>query len=452
MKTKFENIFDTLDDHDKNHIISLIPTKLMGGNEKHMDFILQAVSGKLKIPDNIPVKTRLIMSELYSMIEKYIIIRDSLKESYHAEKVLLRHFRKHENEKLFGELITESLQSLEKGNQNADYYHQISALCFEKWEFDQLQNRFSNSEAEDIIKNAEIAAISRQLMQTVALAPQSALLSRQINTGLAEHLIPYIQEKNLLTIPCISLYYYAWMMIRHPEDTSWFELFSDQLEKNHHQFPVEEQKTLYFQAINYCIRRHNSGDRDYSQRLLEYYKTALASKYLLTNGYLSKNTYRNINTIAIRMGQYQEAIEISNTYVSALRKEEQESAYNFNMANIHYSQKKYNNALEALRLVEFDDHLSNLFAKTLMLKIYYEMGAERLLDAHLDAMQVYLTRKKIIGYHKVNYANVIRYTRQLIKLKPFDRAGLAKLYEKVKAEKMLPDRDWMLRQLSIHTS
>jgi len=448
MRTKFENIFETLDEHDKNHVISLIPTKLMGGNKKHLDFMIQAMSGKLKIPNNIPVRMRLIMSEVYGMIEKYIVIRDSLKESYHAEKVLLRHFRKHENEKLCGEMITESLQSLEDSHQNADYYHHVSALSFEKWEFDQLQNRFSNSEAEDIIKNAEISAISRQLMQTVALAPQSALMSRKIDTGLSEHLIPYIKEKNLLTIPCISLYYYAWMMIRYPDDTSWFDLFSQQLDKSHQQFPVEEQKTLYFQAINYCIRRHNSGDRDYSQRLLEYYKTALASKYLLTNGYLSKNTYRNINTIAIRMGQYQEAMDISNTYVSALRKEEQESAYNFNMANIHYSQKKYNKALEALRLVEFDDHLSNLFAKTLMLKIYYEMGSERLLDAHLDAMQVYLTRKKIIGYHKVNYANVIRYTRQLIKLKPFDRASRERLMEKVNSEKMLPDRDWMLRQLS----
>lgn len=448
MRTKFENIFETLDDHDKNHIISLIQTKLMGGNEKHLDFMMQAVAGKLKIPENIPVRTRLIMSELYSIIEKYIVIRDSLKENYHTEKVLLRHFRKYENEKLFGEMITESLQALEDSYQNADHYHHISTLCFEKWEFDQLQNRFSNSEAEDIIKNAEIAAISRQLMQTVALAPQSALMSRNIDTGLSEHLVSYIKQKNLLTIPCISLYYYAWMMIRHPEDTSWFDLFSQQLDESHQQFPVEEQKTLYFQAINYCIRRHNSGDRDYSQRLLEYYKTALASKYLLTNGYLSKNTYRNINTIAIRMGQYDEAMEISNTYVTALRKEEQESAYNFNMANIHYSQKKYNKALEALRQVEFDDHLSNLFAKTLMLKIYYETGAERLLDAHLDAMQVYLTRKKIIGYHKVNYANVIRYTRQLLKLKPFDRAAREKLFEKVKAEKMLPDREWMLRQLS----
>lgn len=37
-----------------------------------------------------------------------------------------------------------------------------------------------------------------------------------------------------------------------------------------------------------------------------------------------------------------------------------------------FSEKNYDEAIISMRKVDFDDHLSNLFAKTLLLKIYYE--------------------------------------------------------------------------------
>ena len=117
------------------------------------------------------------------------------------------------------------------------------------------------------------------------------------------------------------------------------------------------------------------------------------------------------------------------------------------MANIYYAKQQYQEALDALREAEFDDHLSNLFAKTLMLKVYFEMNSMRLLDSHLDAMQVYLTRKKIIGYHKTNYSNIVRYTRKLIRVNPYDNAAKAKLAQSIRNEKLLPDRDWLLKMV-----
>ncbi|HRG42616.1 MAG TPA: hypothetical protein PLC27_14505, partial [Saprospiraceae bacterium] len=189
------------------------------------------------------------------------------------------------------------------------------------------------------------------------------------------------------------------------------------------------------------------GDKAFSQQLLDYYITALNRKYLLTNGYLSKNTYRNINTIAIRMGRYEDAAQISTDNVQYLRKEEKDGAFNFNMANIFYAKQQYQDALDALRYVDSDDHLSNLFAKTLMLKIYFETKQDRLLDSHLDAMQVYLTRKKIIGYHKTNYSNIVRYTRKLMRLNPYDKNAKNKLAKNIRDEKLLPDRDWLLKQV-----
>ncbi len=448
MKTKFEQLCSLLSEKDKAQILELIHTRFLGGHDGHAAFFQRLMYDGQTLSKNLPVRDRLIMSDLYQIIEKWLVVRLVLKDGNSFDGKLLEYFRQHENEKLFREKMADARRRAHvEGIQNSAYYERMGNLLYEQWEFDQLHNRFSNAEAEAIQRYKEIASISRQLMETVTLVPQAALISREIDTSLTDHLIPFIHQKGYLSIPCIALYYYALHMIRFPEEEEWFTQFSDELERNKQFFPGDELKTLYFQAINYCIRRHNLGDNNYSRRLLEYYKTALQEKYLLTNGYLSRNTYRNINTIAIRLGYYEDALSLSLKYVDLLRREDKKSAYNFNMANIFYAQKKYDEAIEAMQDVEFEDHLSNLFAKTIQLKIYYETGSDRLLDAHMDAMQVYLTRKKIIGYHKNNYAKIIKFTRKLIRLNPFDRKAKAALLDQIRQEKLIPDREWLLREV-----
>lgn len=447
MKTKFENLISTLSPKDTETIISLIPTIIMEGNVKHIEYFEFRLNHILDGKKNIPISERLLMSDLTKMMEKYIVIKNSLTSTFHINNTLLQHYRIHENEKLFSDHYNLIQNQPELLSKNETSYQQNADLLYQKWQFDQVKSRFSNAEAEDIIHHTDVSIISKKLMQTVTFATQSSLISKKINTNFTEYIEPYILEHNYLAYPCIALYYYAWKLIIYPDDVSWFEKFNEILEPNEHFFPHEELKNLYFQAINYCIRKHNSGDKAFSQRLLNYYKAALEKKYLLTNGYLSKNTYRNINTIALRMGEYDEAMEISKANVKYLRKEEKDSAFSFNMANIYYGTERYTDALESLRAIEFDDHLSNLFAKTLMLKIYYETKSERLLDSHLDAMNIYLTRKKIIGYHRTNYSNIVKFTRKLIRLNRFDQKAKDKLAEQIRTEKLLPDRDWLLRQV-----
>lgn len=447
MKTKLENIISTLEAKELPQIVSLITTRLIGGLPKHVQYLEKIWKNRQTPAGNLDLTERMIRSELYKMLEKYIIIRESLGSVEHTNAIILKHFRNYENEKLFNEYYQHAEKQNASGLKNTDYYQHNGELLFEKWQFDQLKNRFSNAKAEEIIHNMEVAMISQKLKLSVSLAPQSALISKQFNTTLLDHLEPYILQNNYLDYSCISLYYFALKMLNNPEDATWFHKFRQTLDTSKSDFNHDELKTLYFQAINYCIRKHNSGEKAFSQLLLDYYKTSLENKFLLTNGYLSKNTYRNINTIAVRMGRFEEAMQISVENISYLRKEEKDSAFRFNMANIHYARREYNKALDALREVHFDDHLSNLFAKTLMLKIYYETKELRLLDSHLDAMQVYLTRKKIIGYHKTNYSNIVKYTRKLMRLNPYDKNARQNLAEKIRNEQLLPDRDWLFSQV-----
>ena len=83
----------------------------------------------------------------------------------------------------------------------------------------------------------------------------------------------------------------------------------------------------------------------------------------------------------------------------------------------------------------------------MLIKIYYEEGEYGVLDSLLESLRTYINRKKAIAYHKNIYNNLIRFTKRLIRLSPYDKAQKAKLRQEIEAANPLPERKWLLEQL-----
>ena len=96
---------------------------------------------------------------------------------------------------------------------------------------------------------------------------------------------------------------------------------------------------------------------------------------------------------------------------------------------------------------DYDDMLMTLSAKTMLLKMYYELDEIDALESLLSSMTTFIHRKKIIGYHKNLYGNTIRFTKKLIKVNPFNKKEKEKLKKEIMAAKPLPERGWLLEQV-----
>jgi hypothetical protein len=125
-----------------------------------------------------------------------------------------------------------------------------------------------------------------------------------------------------------------------------------------------------------------------------------------------------------------------------------ESMFSFCLARLEYSRNNYGEALSLLQRSDYQDILLNLSAKTVMLKIFYELGEFDLLESHLGAMRTFLRRKDIIGYHKENYKNLIRFTQKLLEVKPFDAKNKDALRRDITQTKSLAERTWLMNALS----
>lgn len=395
-----------------------------------------------------PQKVRWVMSKLSQLIEHFLVYQEFFEESTIVQTKLAVAFRKKGLSKHFYGTI----QGVEKTHQKNEFqdaanYKNAYEIQLEKYNFTSLGIRSTSQNLQKITDNFDVFYIATKLRQCCIKISHQNVYKTEYDFGMLKEVMQYLERKQLLAIPAIGIYYYGYLALANMDREDYFHTFKKLIFEHGNKFSSEEMNGIYLLAINYCIRRLNDGKKSYAQEGLDLYKVGLKSKVLITDGKLSRFTYRNIIAMGLIVEAYDWVEDFLHNYKSALDKEHRESIFNFNLARLEYTRKNYDKALELLNKEDFKDLLLNLSAKTMALKIYYEIEEYRLLDAHLHSMKNFIIRKKIIGYHRTNYLNLIRYTQKLIKLNFYDREANENLRKKITKEQLISEKEWLLEQL-----
>lgn len=391
---------------------------------------------------------RLYMSELFKIISTCLVMMYAKNDLSYQDKILISRFKHSDEHKLFDSQFTGGLKRLENHQfRNAEYLELKYDLGFQEYAHISSSNRTRDLNIQELLDDVDLIFISKKLRQACFAVAHQSVYGQEYDYGLLNEVIDHVEKNDLLKYPSIRLYYSAYKMLHSPKEPTFFNQFKSDIDELKHLFPDTELQGVYRFAINQCIRLINRGQIEYGTIALDLYGEALNSKYLLVDGYLSRFTFKNIAAIAVKIGEFERAEQFNNEYYSSLRKEERNSALNLNQALISYHKKDFDTALISLQEVDFKDHLFNLAAKVIQMKIYYESDELDLLDSHLDAMQMYILRKKVIGYHKTNYKNIIKMTRKLLKIKPGDSSVINILKGEIESAEVLTEKKWLLNQL-----
>jgi hypothetical protein len=230
--------------------------------------------------------------------------------------------------------------------------------------------------------------------------------------------LEYIESKpELLEIPAIRTYYYCYFSLKNASEIAHFEAFRLAILDFHPLFNDNDIRDLYLAAVNYCIKKYNSTSDDaFARQGLELYKKGLSEGFLLENNQLSRFAYRNIVAWALLFEEFEWTEIFIHEYKNRLERTYRDSMFSFCLAKLEYGRKNYAAAMPLLQKAEYRDTLLALSAKTILLKIYYELDEFDALDAHLSSMRTYLSRKRVLGYHKTNYQNIINFTQKITKI------------------------------------
>lgn len=369
-----------------------------------------------------------------------------LKDDIKVKLKLTEAYRLQNVPKAFERSLTDvKAAQVQQPYRHAEFFYANYQIQLEAYKYTAARKRISDLNLQAVSDDLDCAYLALKLRQTCFSLSHQAVYKARYEFGLLDEVLAYIQQKSLLHISAIAIYYHCYFAMTQPEQRTHFQAFKNLLFTENEKFPLAEMRDVYLLAINICTKHYNEGDQTYLNDLFELYKAGLEQEYLLSNGLLSHFTYRNIVTFGLILRDYNWVESFIHQYKNTLDLVHRESVFSFCLARLEYSRRNYDKALQLLQKSDYEDLLLNLSAKTVLLKIFYELNEFDLLDAHLHAMTTFLNRKKIIGYQKENYQNLLRFTRKLLEF--YDASAKAALRENIVQVKALAEREWLLEQL-----
>lgn len=395
-----------------------------------------------------PAEARMLVNYLTKLFEQFLQIEQIDLDPGLSDWLYVKGLHRLGLEKQGSKAVRTAFERLEKSPfRNAAYHEYGYRLLFEETRQRREQPEESARRLKDLNRRLHTTMVAMWLRQACLSLTEKAVYNMETDLYFMPEIFRWVEQEQQDTIPAVGVYYYGCKMLITGEER-WFQRLKHMVLKHAADFPSEELHDLHLMSINYCVRQLNAGNERYFQEVHELYKAGLETKTLFNNGVLSPFTYINIAISGLKVQALDWVAWFIPQYKNSLERRFRDSAYSFNMARLHYARRDYGEALLLLQKANYRDLLTNLAAKAMALKIYYEQGEYEVLQSHLEAMTHFLRRKRVIGYHRENYLNMIRATKKLLAARQGKGEVRAQLRQFVETTDPLTERAWFLSVLS----
>ncbi|MEM6317196.1 MAG: hypothetical protein AAF960_05970 [Bacteroidota bacterium] len=393
-------------------------------------------------------KMRQVMHFMFKNVEEFLAY-NSFNEDYVRKKIsLAKVYRSKKLEKNFLKVTKEVEKNFQQSQvQDEEILFKKFALEKEIYEFQSSIKRTQGLNLQKLTDLFDESYISEKLRHGCLINSHKKVFKTEYAEGLLSEVTRYVSVNKLLDKPRIGAYFYLYRITSKDGTEEDFYTLRGYMDKVQ-DFPKSELREIYLFAINFCIAQMNSGNEAFLEETFTLYKNGIERQIFLDNNILSRWTFKNAIVLALRMKEFEWVENFIENFHQYLEEKYRESFLYFNYAKLYYARGDYERALEVIQKYEFSDILINLDTKTMLLKIYYETDEFKVLESLLESMRAYIQRKKVIGYQKALYKNMVRYTKKLLKVNPYSKAQKEKLRAEIKAAKPLTEKAWLLKQLA----
>jgi hypothetical protein len=411
-----------------------------------------------KVGGNKPyndLRFRKYCSDLSKLMEQFLAQQAFDQDDIQQKIFLLKSLHQQEQraEKLAKSTIkTASEMMTNHPYRDTDYYlnqYQIQKNFYELQDFETKRGVKSN--IEEISEHLDFFYIGEKLRLITEAESRTQLKAHDYNIALKEEVLGLINVhiNRLGESPQIKIYYQIYKMLSEEDADTYYYHLKELIEKYAHFFPrdvaVEE---LYGAAQNYCVKKVNAGNPSFLNELFELFKLLINQNFIISDGKINPWYFKNIVFVGLRLGKYDWTEAFILKYQEYLPDALKANAVTYNLANLYFYQKRYNEVIQQLQYVEYDDLTYNLNSKALLLATYYEIDEIDLLESHIDTFDTFLKRRKDFGDDRIKiYRRLIRFTKKLARIIPGDKVALAKLKEEIENTKGVVNANWLLEKI-----
>ncbi len=398
-------------------------------------------------------KMRQLVFFAMKTLEEYIIYTELRKDEIKAKIALADFYRTRKLEKAYLKNYKQLLNIHElHPHRNTDYLRKEYLIQLENYEFWIKKSRTKkiNLNILEVSKSLYHSFIADQLRQGCLMHAFRSLYETNYKIGLIDEIAAeIIRDPSLLEIPAISIYFYGYKTNLEKENPDHYKNLKKAIKQYENLFPTDEFGDIYHIAINHCIGQMNRGKDEFIREAFELFQKGFQKEIFLENNFVSPWTFHNVVVIGLKLKDFEVIKNFINDNQIYLEDKFRESFVNYSFALFYYEKGDFSKAMNYLLQYEHDEMVINVRAKIMLIKIYYQQDEINALESLLGSMRTYLSRKKVMGYHKDNFKNIIRLTKKLLKIKTYDKDQKLKLKALIEAANPLTtsDRNWLLAQL-----
>jgi len=392
-------------------------------------------------------RMRQVMFFLQKELENYLIYQAVQEDELFSVRTLAHVYQKKKLAKPFVKTMKKANRALKQyPYRNRHHLRYEHLLLQEEYDFTSAQGRFQELNLQSLSDTLERNFLAEKLRHACMMMSHARVFKKDYETGMLPAALDYVEQRNWLNHPAISLYYYSYRALTEA-DRNWFDLLLKDLGKWKAVLPQDEEREILLLAINFCIGKINEGDKTYYQQVLPLYRKGIEEGTLLMNGQISRYTFINIVSAALHEKDYLWIEKLLKDYSHLLEDRFRESTVNLSYISLFYDRKKYKQAMSLINETVFDDILMGLHAKSFLAKIYFELEEDAALESFIDSFLAYLRRKEVLVYHRKIYKAFALSLKKILRVDRSDKQGRAKLRQEIIDLEIVAERDWLLAQL-----
>lgn len=438
--------------HNQRQDVGDLYEYLMAGEHLFVEkFLLKERAFQAIFPDRAynDSEMRQTMHFLFTAVEEFLVYNELLKDEVRSQTMLARAYRQRQLPKLFRKAI-ETGQNIQESQpyRNHQYFENEHALQFEQYSYQSGLGRDVPYNLQEVSDANDKAYLANKLQLSCFMISHQKVFKADYKLRFLDEVLNYLEkDSTFLEIPAIAIYYYGYRAVTNNEDEESYKKLKEQIVLYQDVFPQHENRIIFLMANNYCISKVNAGKNAYFRESFELYDLGMKKDIFLENGVLSRFTFGNAISIALNLKEFEWVENMMAHYSLKLEEKHRKNYVLFYRARLHFERKEYDRAMPLFAQYETDDTLMSLHAKTMLLKMYYELDEYAALDSLLESMRTYIQRKKVMGYHKTVFKNLLTYTKKLLKVFPGDKEQVEKLKSEIQSADPIMDRKWLLEQL-----
>ncbi len=372
-----------------------------------------------------------LASKLFKLLTDFLSAEHAISSEFNLEFNLLRQYSLGGLSSDFDRL---SAKMLKKGNpstsvESEDYYNMYRI----NREINRVHSTRKDKGVGDVHFKEAARALDIYYLYTKLIYTCQEINRRNVIKGMQEDefsisMVEIIPDSPYIKEPIIDIWFHAYLLLSKEDKLQYYKVLKNKL-FNNHTIPAPSQLRMLFTYLENTSLRIFKDRQELYKEVFELYDFQITRDIFLQDNAFIPAAMKNYMTVSLNLGKTEEAKAFLNKIKTKVNKLHPNS-FLYCTAMLQFKQEKYEETLDILNQINFNNIIMKLNERTMRLKVYFHLKYWDLLFDNLNSFRVFLTNNKEIISDRLLDANR-RFANHLSKLSK-TKTSLSNNYTEIK--------------------